>query len=271
MEIGRSALHTSNNYSVVEASNEIGNGINSHSKRNHENSANQNISNSFISYTNKTTDIPHRISISVPKVLRVGFSLSNTKFLSTKNISNNPRIYISNSKYDRRINKNPYPIRFLRSIRLNQTKSDNIKETISNSANLKGQTYPLKKGYGFINTTKALGIPYYLHTNKQNQNKFEQRILSTTKIMNKRSILDYDIIDEENKVPNEKQQQHIWHAFNDSNSIGNGTHEKTINSKRLTFISGSNVQSDQSPKNIRQLSIEVSCPHISLYFLPNNF
>lgn len=177
--------------------------------------------------------------------------------MPTQKTSNNPHIYISNNKYDRRLYKNPYPIRVLRSIRLNKTKSDNAKEIIPHSVNLKGQTSPLKSVSVFINLLHSMYIPSHLHTHKEhNKNKLEQRILSSTKILNKRNVVDYDIIGEENEVPNEKQQ-HIRHAFNDSNSIGNGTKEQTISSKHLTFISSSNVQSDQRLKKIRQLSVEV--------------
>ena len=175
----------------------------------------------------------------------------------TQKTSNNPHIYISHNKYDRRLYTNPWPIRFLRSIRLNKTKSDNAIEIIPHSINLKGQTYPLKSVSVFINIIRSLNIPSHLRTHtQQNKNKLEQRILSTTKILNKRNVVDYDIIGEENKVPNEKQQ-HVRHAFNDSNSIGNGTNEQTISRKHLTFISSTNVQSDQGPKKIRQLSVEV--------------
>ena len=96
---------------------------------------------------------------------------------------------------------------------------------------------------------------------QKNQNMVEQqqRILSTTKILNKRNAITNDINEgyRGSKVPSEKQQ-HKRHAFNDTtNGFGNGTDEQGITRNDLPFSSYSNMPSDKSPPNFRPLSIEV--------------
>ena len=223
--------------------------------------------------TNKTLDLPQIDSIETTKIRDLAYPLMG----STKGIITNPGgTYASLNTYDTRLHINPHPVRSLHSFRLNKTKRDKEKETVSLNLDViltKGQTYPLKSAFILSNTITSLSNSSFsdFHTNKQvqqaNQNKNnieQQRSLSTTKVLTKRNAIAYeddDIIDEKNKVPNEKQQhQHKGNAFNDTtNGNGNETNEHSIISrKHLKVLSDSNVETDQGPLKLRQLSVEVN-------------
>ena len=178
-------------------------------------------------------------------------------------------MYTAIYQYDPTHRKNPLLVRFSRIIRLNKTKSDTKTENSSrrHGVNLKGQKDPVSNVVTvLLNTTKRplINIPFSnIHTNDKHDKKIQnnvkqQRILSTTKILNKRNAVGYDITGEENKVPSEKQQ-HKRNAFNDTSSgIGNGTEEQAFSRKHLPFSSNSNIRSKQSPQMNRPLSVEVS-------------
>ena len=201
-----------------------------------------------------------------------GLLYSWTNIVSTKRITNNPLTDSALNMYDSTPRKNRLAPVY--SIRLTKTKSDTTteKDGSSNpyprSVILEGQTHSTKHLSSMNNINMdSIKIPISLFhiRNKQqqqkNQNMVEQqqRILSTTKILNKRNAITNDINEgyRGSKVPSEKQQ-HKRHAFNDTtNGFGNGTDEQGITRNDLPFSSYSNIPSDQSPPNFRPLSIEV--------------
>ena len=262
---------------MVEIRNNIfGNGIHSNRTTHYlkkNPSINYSRSSSSTSDVDKTTSLPQSYPTSTPDSnIDDGLLYSWTNIVSTKRITNNPLTDSALNMYDSTPRKNR--LASVYSIRLTKTKSDTTMEEDNNPYPqrliLEGQTHPTKhlSSMNNINMVDSIKIPISLFhiRNKQqqqkNQNMVEQqqRILSTTKILNKRNAISNDINEgsEERKVPSEKQQ-HKRHAFNDTtNGFGNGTDEQGISRNDLPFLSNSNIPSDQSPQNIRPLSIEVN-------------
>ena len=253
----------------------LGNGINSNRTTHYlkmNPSLNYSKSSSSISDVDKTTSLPQSHPTSIPELSKSDDVLlhSRTKIMSAKRITTNPLTDLSLYMYDSMPQKNR--LASVYSIRRTKTKSDTTVEKDNNPyprrVILEGQTHQTKHLLTMNNINMdSIKIPISLFhiRNKQqqqkNQNMVEQqqRILSTTKILNKRNAITNDINEgyRGSKVPSEKQQ-HKRHAFNDTtNGFGNGTDEQGITRNDLPFSSYSNMPSDQSPPNFRPLSIEV--------------
>ena len=234
-------LYTRNDNDIIDVNNEIGNGIQSNANKNyHENSV-RTSSLPPLSNTNNAKNLPLRNYLQFSKVQSLLVPLIQTKFVVRQKDTYNPSVPINRNTYDRRLYKNPYPINALPSFRLNRTKSDNKERTIFDSLSHKGQIRLVNNSSVFRYTQYSLNNHSRFHEHKQqNQSKVEQRNMSTAKILNKRNVVDYDIIGEENEAQKEKQQ-HIWHAFNSNNSVINGIREHNVKTKHLEFISNSHL------------------------------
>ena len=276
MKIGHLSSDDRNYDNPLEIRNTIGNGINSNGTTHYLKknvSLNYSRSSSSISDVNKTTSLPQSLPALTPdsKLDELLSSSFRMKIVSTKRITSNPFTYTSLNMYDSMLQKNR--LAPVSSIRLTKTKSDTNTEKDSSSnpyprsVILEGQTHPTKHLSSMNNInmdSMKIPISFFDISNKQQQQKNQnmaeqqQRILSTTKILNKRNAIADDISEGEgSKVPSEKQQ-HKRHAFNDTtNGFGNGTDEQGITRNDLPFSSYSNIPSDQSPPNFRPLSIEV--------------
>jgi hypothetical protein len=272
VEVDRSALQGINKYILLKDSDKLGNGIHrNHTSHYLKKSESQNYpKTSSTSDVNNKTSLPHHTDLTVtPKLHDFVFPQVYAKTTSTQRITSNPVMYTAIYQYDSTLRKNPLLVRFSRIIRLNKTKSDTKTEPDSRSRGviLEGQIDPVNSVVSVLsNTTKRplINIPIsHFHTNDKQHKKIQnnvkqQRILSTTKILNKRNAVGYDIIGEENKVPSEKQQ-HKGNAFNDASSgIGNGTEEQAFSRKHLPFSFNSNIRSNQGPQMNSPLSVEVS-------------
>ena len=276
MKIGHLSSDDINDDNPLEIRNTLGNGINSNTTTHYLKknvSLNYSRSSSSTSDVNKTMSLPQSLPTLTPdsKLDELLSSPFRMKIVSTKRITNNPLTYTSLNMYDSILQKNS--LASVYSIRLTKTKSDTTteKDGSSNpyprSVILEGQTHS-KKHLSSMNNinmdSMKIPISFFDISNKQQQQKNQnmaeqqQRILSTTKILNKRNAIADDINESEgSKVPSEKQQ-HKRHAFNDTtNGFGNGTDEQGIRRNDLPFLSNSNIPSDQSPQNIRPLSVEV--------------
>ena len=236
-------------------------------------SLNHSISSSSTSDVNKTTSLPQSRPTLTPELSKLDDVLlyPRTKIMSAKRITTNPLTDSSLNMYYSMPQKNR--LTSVYSIRRTKTKSDTTKEKDNNPyprrVILEGQTHPTKHLLTMNNINMdSIKTPISLFhiRNKQqqqkNQNMVEQqqRVLSTTKILNKRNAITNDINEGSrgSKVPSEKQQ-HKRHAFNDTtNGFGNGTDEHGITRNDLPFSSNSDVPSDQSPQNIRPLSVQVN-------------
>ena len=272
MGVHRSALHDINKYILLKDSDKLGNGIHrNHTSHYLKKSESQNYpKTSSTSDVNNKTSLPHQTDSTVnPKIHDFVFPRVYAETTSTQRITSNPVMYTAIYQYDPTHRKNPLLVRFSRFIRLNQTKSDTKTENNSrrHGVILEGQRDPVNREVSLVlNTTKRhlINMPFsHFHTNdkqdkKIQNNVIQQRILSTTKILNKRNAVGYDIIGEENNVSSEKQQ-HKRNAFNSTSSgIGNGTEEQAFSEKHLAFSSKSNIRSSQSSRLNRPLSVEVS-------------
>ena len=276
MKIGHLSSDDRNNDNPLEIRNTLGNGINSNGTTHYLKknvSLNYSRSLSSTSDVNKTTSLPQSLPTLTPdsKIDELLSSSFRMKIVSTKRITSNPFTDTSLNMYESMLEKNR--LAPVSSIRLTKTKSDTNtgKDSSSNPypriVILEGQTHPTKHLSSMNNInmdSMKIPISFFDISNKQQQQKNQnmaeqqQRILSTTKILNKRNAIADDISEGEgSKVPSEKQQ-HKRHAFNDAtNGFGNGTDEQGISRNDLPFLSNSNIPSDQSPQNIRPLSVEV--------------